>query len=180
MTSHVFVDETKAKRYLVAEAIVDESQLRDIRRVIKTLLLPGQRSVHMKAEGKPRRHKIADAIAGLAGLGVRTTIYDVGTVAGTDLDRRALAIGVLVGDIAAMQVAARIVFDMDVTLLSFDRQHMIEATRASAARDRIRYVHLPFASEPALAIPDVVAWCWARGGEWRERIRPIVTDVRVL
>jgi len=26
-----------------------------------------------------------------------------------------------------------------------------------------------------LAIPDVIAWCWARGGDWRHRIAPIVT-----
>jgi hypothetical protein len=34
--------------------------------------------------------------------------------------------------------------------------------------------------EPLLAVPDVVAGCWARGDDWKRRIRPLVTDVRKL
>jgi hypothetical protein len=29
-----------------------------------------------------------------------------------------------------------------------------------------------------LAIPDAIAWCWAKGGDWRRRIESVVTDVR--
>jgi hypothetical protein len=34
--------------------------------------------------------------------------------------------------------------------------------------------------EQLLALPDIVAWCWAKGGDWKRRIRPIVCDVRKL
>ena len=33
---------------------------------------------------------------------------------------------------------------------------------------------------PLLTVPDAIAWCWARGGAWRERIQPVVRYVRVL
>jgi len=34
--------------------------------------------------------------------------------------------------------------------------------------------------EPLLAMPDAIAWCWQRSGEWRHRIRELVTEVRKL
>jgi len=32
-------------------------------------------------------------------------------------------------------------------------------------------------SQPLLSIPDVVAWCWARGDIWRRRVAPSVSEV---
>jgi hypothetical protein len=32
--------------------------------------------------------------------------------------------------------------------------------------------------ESLLAIPDAIAWSWAKGGHWRARVSEIVTDVR--
>ena len=29
-------------------------------------------------------------------------------------------------------------------------------------------------------IPDAVAWCWAKSGQWRNRIRPVVTGVELV
>jgi len=33
-------------------------------------------------------------------------------------------------------------------------------------------------AEQLLAVPDAVAWCWVRGGEWRRRVDPVVRLVR--
>jgi hypothetical protein len=66
----------------------------------------------------------------------------------------------------------------DDSLVSWDNQHLIEFTRAAGCRDTLRYEHRRAASELALAIPDAIAWCWAKGGNWRRRIEPIVTNVR--
>ncbi|NHA01897.1 hypothetical protein G5V59_25780 [Nocardioides sp. W3-2-3] len=73
--------------------------------------------------------------------------------------------------------AAHLVLDLDATLLARDRR-----TLATATRDlpRVAYSHLPLSAEPLLAIPDVIAWSWARGGEWRRRVESLVTDVAYL
>lgn len=94
-------------------------------------------------------------------------------------ERRAACLHALVID-AAQRSDAMLVLEQDDTLLSFDNQRLIEFTRAAGCRDTLRYEHQRAASEPLLAVPDAVAWCWAKGGDWRRRIEPIVTDVHVV
>ncbi|WP_284750810.1 hypothetical protein [Arthrobacter sp. efr-133-R2A-120] len=175
-SSHIYVDETKAKGYLVAAATGIPSQLAVSRKEIGALILPGQRSLHMKAESDARKRKIANTIVTMGEtLGIKAVIYDAGRD-GTEKERRSRCLKALVND-AAKYERAKIVFDLDETLRSWDRQQMIELTRAAGAGERISYEHYVRNSEPLLAIPDTIAWCWARGGEWRARIRPVVQDV---
>ena len=42
------------------------------------------------------------------------------------------------------------------------------------------YEHLSPRMEPLLWIPDAVAWCWAKGGVWKDRVLPLVDGVRTL
>ena len=79
---------------------------------------------------------------------------------------------------AATHPAASIVFDLDGSLRSSDRQRLIEYTCAGQSRGRVKYSHMSRNEELLLAIPDVVAWCWAKGGLWRQRVRPMVADVQ--
>ena len=178
MSTQFFVDETKAKGYLVAAASGSLEQLKIAGNQIDSLTLPRQRSLHMKSEKGSRRKSIAETIGGLRDLGVQTVIYDAGRV-GTERDRRARCLEALVADLARHD-AAHIVFDLDDTLLSWDRQRMIELTRAAGAQDRITYRHSSRHHEQLLAIPDAVAWCWAKGGDWKRRVEPIVVEVRTV
>jgi hypothetical protein len=178
MSTQFFVDETKAKGYLVAAAIGSGEDLRIARKQIDTLILPRQRSLHMKSERDSRRKAIADAIGAFGDLSVQAIIYDAGR-AGTERDRRARCLEALVAD-AARHNAANIVFDLDETLLSWDRQRMIELTRAAGVQERVTYRHSIRHHEQMLAVPDVIAWCWARGGDWRRRVTPVVAEIRRL
>jgi hypothetical protein len=36
--------------------------------------------------------------------------------------------------------------------------------------DTLRYEHRRAAAEQLLTLPDAIAWCWAKGGDWRRRI----------
>jgi hypothetical protein len=175
----VYVDESKARGgYLVVAACVARGQRRASRKELDNLILPGQRSLHMKDERDPRKREITSTIIGIGQLGMRVVVYDAGRT-GTERDRRARCLEALVRD-ALQHDRTRIVFDLDETLLSCDRQRMLELTRAAGARERISYLHLHRHTEPMLAIPDAVAWCWSKGGDWRRRIRPIVSDVRIV
>jgi hypothetical protein len=172
----VYVDESKSRGYLVVAACVYGDYLRVTRKELRNLILPGQRSLHMKDERDSRKREIADMIIGMGSLGMRVFVYDAGR-SGTERDRRERCLAALVDD-ALEYEKARIVFDLDETVLSWDRQRMLELTRAAGARERISYEHHHRHAEPVLAIPDAIAWCWSKGGDWRRRIRPIVSDVR--
>lgn len=69
-----------------------------------------------------------------------------------------------------------LILEQDDTLLSWDNQHLIYYTRAAGCRDTLRYEHRRAATEQLLALPDAIAWCWAKGGDWRRRISPAVTQ----
>lgn len=74
MTTWVYLDETKRSGYVIAAASVTDPVA--ARRAVRSLILPGQRRVHMVRERQARKRQIMDAICALA---VTTTIYDAGT-----------------------------------------------------------------------------------------------------
>ena len=63
-------------------------------------------------------------------------------------------------------------------MVKFDNQKLIEYTRAADCRDTLRYEHQRSHAEALLAVPDAIAWCWAKGGAWRTLIGPAVTAIR--
>jgi hypothetical protein len=175
VSSHVFVDETKRRGYLLVASAVVTGDLAPTRRMLRGLVLPGQRRLHMKDESDSRKRSIATAIAV---SGIQATIYDAGRRHRTERERRAECLRSLVVDLAAQDVAM-LVLEQDDTLVDSDRKLLYSATR-DAGRADLRYEHQRAASEQLLALPDAIAWCWAKGGDWRRRIEPVVTDVRTV
>ncbi|MCA1674793.1 MAG: hypothetical protein LC799_22245 [Actinobacteria bacterium] len=54
MSMHAFVDEScRARAYLLTVALVDPADLVRLRRLLRGLLLPGQRELHCKKETLP-------------------------------------------------------------------------------------------------------------------------------
>ena len=58
------------------------------------------------------------------------------------------------------------------------RRWLYERVRAAGCAETLRYQHQWAHEEPLPAIPDAVAWCRAKGGEWRRRVEPIIERVR--
>lgn len=106
---------------------------------------------------------------------MRAFVLDAGRGPEPELLRRQRALRAVV-DRASRGEAASLILDLDRTLVARDSRAITRAARDLGA-DAIAYGHLSPASEPLLAIPGVIAWCWARGGVWRRRIRPAVTEV---
>lgn len=175
MSTSIFVDESKAKNYLMVAVHCDRELLVTARREIAKLVLPGQRGLHMRHESDRRRGQIVDALVRLAPQ-MRVTVYNAGRD-GPERVRRRQCIRALALD-ATHHTRAMIVFDCDDSLLSWDRQVMIESVRSLGCTDRLRYQHTHRQNEVLLAMPDAIAWCWARGGQWRQRVRPIVAGVQ--
>jgi len=91
-------------------------------------------------------------------------------------DARAACLRRLVDD-AAHQGDTLLVLEQDDSLLDWDRRRLYALAR-DAQLPLLRYEHRRASAEPLLAIPDAIAWCWAKGGDWRRRIEPAVTTVR--
>lgn len=75
MSGHVFVDETKHRGYLLVASVVPAAELDSVRKMLRGLILPGQRRLHMKDESNQRRRSIASVVA-VSGL--QATVYDAG------------------------------------------------------------------------------------------------------
>jgi hypothetical protein len=172
---NVYVDETKQSGYVMVVVTVRDPPA--ARRTIQGLILPGQRRLHMHGEQARRRGVIVSAVVA---LNVSVTVYDAGRNYGTDFLARAACLAALVGDLAAAKGDTRLMIERDESLVRFDKQRLIELTRNAGVRDTFHYDHLRAFEEPLLALPDVVAWCWARTTEWRRRVRPLVADVRCV
>ena len=178
MTSSVYVDETKAGSYLLAAAVVPRVQVDAVTASIRSLLLPGERSLHMKSQHRTRRGPLASAIAGLHEHHVRVVLLDAGR-RGTEKERRRRCLERLV-EVVAVEDGAHVRLDLDRTLAPWDRQQMVELVRRAGATGRLTYDHCHRHHDLLLAVPDVVAWCWAHGGDLRQAVRPLVTAVHRL
>jgi hypothetical protein len=55
-----------------------------------------------------------------------------------------------------------------------DRRTIVRVLQRHEAVDDMASEHLRSHEDPALWIPDVLAWCYGAGGDWRRRIAPAV------
>ncbi|MGQ0840488.1 hypothetical protein [Actinokineospora sp.] len=173
MNLHVFVDESRRNStYLVAAALIQENhQLRHVRALMRRLRMPGARRIHFKHERDSVQKDIAAAVVDAQ---LRARIY-VGRGKAETVRRKALRAMVL--ELEPLHLR-RLVFDSRGHALDrSDRQVISSCLPYSADLTPFSYEHMRSHEEPALWVPDVVAWCWGAGGEWRRRIEPIVENV---
>lgn len=171
MQTQVYVDETKAKGYVVAAAAVLPGQLAGVRKALRALLPRAQRRLHMVDEADPLRRKI---LTGLADAGAAVDLYVAGASYPTDVKRRRACLERLVSDIAPECIL--LTLESDRTQDRRDRQDLALITRKIGC-PQLRYAHESPYAEPLLWIPDAVGWAFARGGEWRDAARPIIRRV---
>jgi hypothetical protein len=171
MTVHAFVDESRRNSmYYIAAAIVAPAQLAQTRKAMRSLLLPGQREIHFCKEIPRRRRAIADYIARLP---VEVEIY-YRRCDGHDEPARQACLRRLVDNLLARR-AGRLVIDSRQDRDAHDRHTLYDATEKWLQVPELVYEHMSSNRDELLWIADVAAWCYRTGGDWRDRIRPIVT-----
>src|SRR5207245_1883422 len=111
-------------------------------------------------------------------LPVQVVIYD-GTATGSEKEARQACLSELVTDLAKHAVH-RLVIEQDDSVLDFDKRLLYQHVRGAGIAHTLQYGHMRAHEECLLAIPDAVAWCWAKGGRWRNKVAPVVVDVRQL
>lgn len=132
----------------------------------------GQRRLHFHKEGNGRRKQILDAVTT---LGIKAIIYD-GSRHKSDKLARDACLARLIRDMVAIN-AERLVVEVDDPALKTDRA-LIYAHLRDANCTTLQYAHMRAYEECLLALPDAIAWCWARGGSWRARVSEVVVEVR--
>jgi hypothetical protein len=173
MSRYVYVDETKRSDYVLVAVTVDDPAA--ARQAVRSLVLPGQRRLHMHNEQAQRRRRIVSRVQTLP---IRATIYDAGRLYGTDRAARSACMEALVGDMAADGIDTELVVEQDDSLVASDRHELYRFVHRAAATDRLTYRHQRSYEDELLALPDIVAWCWVRSTEWRRRVAPVVTKAR--
>ncbi|MFE9915418.1 hypothetical protein ACFYPG_09665 [Micromonospora sp. NPDC005553] len=173
MNAHVFVDETKERGLLVAAAVVLPADLAAARRTIRDLILPGQRRIHFHKERDDRRRQIVAAVVTLSAYAV---IFDAKRHRDPRAAREACLIELV--EHAAKIGAGRLVLERDDSTLQADQRLLFQQVRKSGISRTLRYDHLRAHEECLLAIPDALAWCWAKGGRWKTSVQRIVSESR--
>lgn len=168
-----FVDESKAKDYLLVSVALEVSAVQDARDAVRSLILPGQSRLHMRKESDRRRRSILHALAVPT---ISTTVIRAPKDGRTDRERRSACIDALVRA-AVSDGIDRICFEIDETQQRQDRQRIVETLHRLRPLT-VEHRHERASNEPLLALPDAVGWAWAKGGDRRRRCGPVrVTEV---
>ena len=167
----IFIDESKAKDYLLVGAIIQPTELAAARKAACKLILPGQYRVHMFKESEQRKKII---LASISAIGAEVLIYRADKTQGTETLRRTWCLDSLVDD-ALAERRAEIILELDSSTVRQDQSEILRKLKSVGAENRLAYRHATAASEPLLLIPDAIGWAWARGGDWRKRVSSLVS-----
>lgn len=78
----------------------------------------------------------------------------------------------------AKLASAQLILETEEGALRSDKALIFAQLRSGGDGNALQYAHMRAYEESLLAIPDAIAWSWAKGGHWRARVNEIVTDVR--
>lgn len=167
---HMFSDESKAQGYITAAVVVPAGSVASVRSTCHEWAMPGSRRFHAQKESIARRRVALASLVAMSGE-VRIVLVE-STQGRLQIEARKAHLGAL-ARWASGAAVSRWVIERDETVQVKDRRTLGEA-RAGRADADFEYVHLPAAQDPVLWAADLAAWGWARRGEFRATIRPLV------
>lgn len=159
-----FIDESKAKKYLLVLSVLESRDLTMTRRFLAQTLLAGQRSVHFRKESPRRRTYL---IKTLRKLNIRVVVFK--DKLGASTSSRALLIRRICDEAKRLELR-ELVFELDQTCWNDDVKLL------NALRPDLSWDHRERNQEPLLWASDAVAWCVNRGGEWERLVKPMIVE----
>ena len=175
MSYSVYCDESKAKGFVLVAASVpcgDHSRVRD---ALDRMTLKRQVRIHFRREDAGRKEKILAELIELSCISA--TVYDARRH--SHKKGRDLAVARMTDDAARGQ-AQRIVVETDHSVVAADKLVIASRLLAAGRDGRTSFHHMLASEESLLALPDAVAWCYAKGGVWRRRVEPLIKEAIVL
>lgn len=71
--------------------------------------------------------------------------------------------------------SSELIIERDESLMGADRRVISAALRLELKRT-LKYKHALPHEQPLLWVSDALAWCYAKGGDWRRRVDPIIEN----
>ncbi|MFD9614703.1 hypothetical protein ACFWWS_35595 [Streptomyces sp. NPDC059083] len=172
---HAFVDETKQNGLLIAATFAEPRHVQQASKVLQAKRMPGQNRIHFKTEKDARRREICST---LCTMDVQVRVYDA-TGIRSAREARTSCLTAVVEDLA-FHGGGRLTIEQDDSLTDSDRRTLYSAVRKFGVADTLSYQHVRPNQQPLLWVSDAVAWCFAKGGDWRRRVTPLIAEVRTL
>lgn len=163
MPVHVFVDETKTRGLLMAAARCAAEDVAVNRKALRGLLLSGQERLHFNHERVPRRKEIIRLITEFH------LLVDIYQADRDNAQTRQHCLEAIVRDNAT--TAERLVVEREESTYYRDGKTLNAATHRFGCHGLLRWDLLAPKEDPLLWVPDAVAWCWMRGGQWRRSVQ---------
>lgn len=175
-TDALYVDESKKSDYLLIAVSVPQQHLSHIKKVLKSLLLPGQKRIHMKNEKDSRRRMIVRNILTHMPRDFRVTVYCCPKNAGyKQIKMRKLCIENMAWH--QKDSTSTIILESDATMDRQDKQQLYNLF-SNMQNPVPRYMHKRAEEDILLCLPDIIGWCIQRGGDWRQRIQVLPIEFR--
>lgn len=163
----IYVDESKARGYILAVAFVPARSAHALRTALRGLRGRGRRSIHFHGTTDAQRNAV---IKVLFEHEVAAVVVRARSSKGNNPRQECIR---ATAAFARATDAHSITLDRDESLERLDRRWLFE----ELAKTSIRYDHADRHSDALLWVPDAIAWCWQRGGEWRSKVRDAVVEV---
>jgi len=171
MAVNVFLDESISNdSYFVVTSEVPTAVCRQVRTSMRKFSKKVGRAVHMY-QAPPQLKK--KALQTVLEMNAEHVIFTISTSSRTNIDCRMRCLEAVINYFA----------DSDVAVLTLDRSNTMGRdakvlSNFKTIQERfVTYRHIASHQEPLLWLPDIVAWSYARGGHWRESVRPIIREV---
>jgi hypothetical protein len=165
VSSSVFADEHREGGFRFAAVAIASAEVSRARAAMRRQLPSGTRRLHFVKEHDRNRRQ---ALAAIERIPFRAVIVEAPTAL-PPAEQRARALATLV-HWAVVNGATRIVLERDENRVATDRRIIGTTLARLKPAQEVSYLHSPPTVEPLLWIPDAIAWCWMRGGEWRQRV----------
>jgi len=148
-----------------------QTQLHEIRQVMRDLRTKNSHHIHMYREPRGRQEHITQIVSNLE---ISAWLIEVSNNTAKEPLARNLAIQ-NIGNIQSIRNSRLLTLDY-INRNRIDNS-ILRGIAQNANYQFPHYRHMNSRHEPLLWLPDIIAWCYGRGGTWRDAVEPLVTEV---
>jgi hypothetical protein len=167
-----FIDESTNRRYRLCLVVCSENQLRENKKALTPLLLPGQTRIHMTKENQQRRGVILKSIQKLEFSAYVFEIDDLGLKPNV---ARSILIRAIGGHFSWISID-KLILDKSTSEV-LDARIFLDLFQSTG--HRLHFQHQSSSGTPGLWITDALLWAYSKGGAWRAQAMKSLTIYRV-
>ena len=170
----IFVDESKAKDFILCSVEVEVSEIPQLRRALYKLTLPGQSRIHIVSES-PRRRRLL--VTSYREMSLKISILRVR--GSTSVQSRNRALEALISRLD-LNSTYQLWIERDENHVNSDQASLTQALRRLGLENNVSFFHADPKSQPLLWLPDAFAWLANRGGDWAKELKKFDASVIYL